>query len=474
MREAERIAATRSPTPLRGADQSRPRRRPPGNPARGGRPRSASSSSRGRWKRRYRGRRRGGGAATPDSPPRRRRGRPAPRGNSSGLRSCPRKWERSAARRPSTAEELLHPIDEGRAQRSRGFHGGVAEVLEQITLAIRELLRHLEHDLVEGVAVAASAQMRQALALEDEMLAGLGARRHREPRLAAEDGHLDLVAEADLGVGQGQCADNVVAMALEHLVRADLHDHVEITGRRALEPALAFSGETELVAIGDARRNGHGEQALPRNPPLAAAGAARTAIDGARPAARGARTRHREEALGEPHLPLATTRAAGLRPRAFLLAGAAAALARLVTRNLELALDALGCLLQRDLQAILQVVAAAHPAAPPASAAEEALEEILEDGAEARAAAQVGHCTKAIVLGALVGIGEHGVGLADLLEALLGARVAGILVRMVLTSEGAVGLLQRGVVGVAGDAEDLVVVLGRHAMRRRCPAAQPP
>src|SRR5262249_1020890 len=173
-------------------------------------------------------------------------------------------------------------------------------------------------------------------------------------------------------------------------------------------------------------------------------------------------------------LTLAATRPAGLRPRAFPLAGPAAALARLVTRNLEFALDALSRLLQRDLQAILQVFAAAHPAAPPAPAAEEALEEILEDGAEARAAAQVGHGTEAIVLGALVGIGEHSVSLADLLEALLGARVAGILVWMVLTGEGAVGLLQRGVVGVARDAEDLVVVLGRPHMGRRCPAARPP
>src|SRR5262249_30935732 len=206
----------------------------------------------------------------------------------------------------------------------------------------------------------------------------------------------------------------------------------------------------------------------------AGGGARGRGLGGRGPAARGARTCDGEEALGEAHLPLAATRAAGLRPRAFLLAGAAAALARLVTRNLELALDALGCLLQGDLQAILQVVAAAHPAAPPASAAEEALEEILEDGAEARAAAQVGHRTEAIVLDTLVGIGEHGVGLADLLEALLGVRVARILVWMVLTSEGAVGLLQRGVVGLAGDAGDRVVVLGRHAMRRRCPAARPP
>src|SRR5262249_59303106 len=98
---------------------------------------------------------------------------------------------------------------------------------------------------------------------------------------------------------------------------------------------------------------------------VASAGAAGTAVDGARAAAGGAGTRHREETLGETHLPLAATRAARLRPRAFLLARATAGLAALVAGNLKLALEALGCLLEGDLPAVLEGVAPARAPPPP-------------------------------------------------------------------------------------------------------------
>ena len=58
--------------------------------------------------------------------------------------------------------------------------------------------------------------------------------------------------------------------------------------------------------------------------------------------------------------------------------------------------------------------------------------------------------------GALVRVREDGVGLADLLEALLGGLVAGVLVGVVHPRELAVGLLQLGVVGLPGDAQDAV------------------
>jgi hypothetical protein len=72
----------------------------------------------------------------------------------------------------------------------------------------------------------------------------------------------------------------------------------------------------------------------------------------------------------------------------------------------------------------------------------------------------------AVVLLALLGIGQHRVGLADLLELGLGLLVAGVDVGMVLARELAVGgldvLFGRG----AADAEHRVVIAfggGRHA-----------
>ena len=59
------------------------------------------------------------------------------------------------------------------------------------------------------------------------------------------------------------------------------------------------------------------------------------------------------------------------------------------------------------------------------------------------------HRAEAVVLGALVGIGQDGVGLVDLLEALLGLLVAGVPVGVVLQRELAEGLLELGLAGVA-------------------------
>ena len=69
------------------------------------------------------------------------------------------------------------------------------------------------------------------------------------------------------------------------------------------------------------------------------------------------------------------------------------------------------------------------------------------------------HRADRVVLLALLGVGQHGVGLADLLEPLLGLRRPRVLVRVQLARELAVGLLDRRGVRVLGDAEDRVEVL---------------
>jgi hypothetical protein len=64
-----------------------------------------------------------------------------------------------------------------------------------------------------------------------------------------------------------------------------------------------------------------------------------------------------------------------------------------------------------------------------------------------------------VVLATLLGVGEDGEGLGDLLEPLLGCLVAGVHVRVVLARELAVGRLDLLVVGGARNAQDLVIVL---------------
>src|SRR6266566_1339689 len=162
--------------------------------------------------------------------------------------------------------------------------------------------------------------MRYALALEHEPLARLRPRRNGEPRLAVEDGHVHLVTEAHLRIGEGQGTDQIGAVSLEDLVGANLDEDIEIARGSAVESAFALAGEAELIPVRDARGNGHGEHPLARHASLAAAGPA------------------------------------GLRRRPFLLARPATGLAALMAGNLELGLQAPGRLFERDLQSILKIL----------------------------------------------------------------------------------------------------------------------
>ena len=104
---------------------------------------------------------------------------------------------------------------------------------------------------------------------------------------------------------------------------------------------------------------------------------------------------------------------------------------------------------------------------PRRAAAEEVAEDVAEDVLEAgggeieaaeAAALLEGGVAEAVVLGALLGIAQHLVGLGGFLEALLGGLVAGIAVGVVLQRDLAVGLLDLVGAGAAADAQDFVVV----------------
>ena len=65
---------------------------------------------------------------------------------------------------------------------------------------------------------------------------------------------------------------------------------------------------------------------------------------------------------------------------------------------------------------------------------------------------------EAVVLGALLGVGEHLIGLVDLLEFFLGVLVARVDVRVQLLGQFAVRRLDGGLVGRALDAEHFIIV----------------
>src|SRR6266540_2333184 len=206
-----------------------------------------------------------------------------------------------------------------------------------------------------------------------------------------------------------------------------------------------------------ARRDRDFEEPLARLAALAAACLAGMAVELAFASTRGAGHRHGEEALTAPHLPLPAAGRAYFWLGTRLVPRAPAGLASLQPGDLNLGLDPLGGFFQRNLQIVAEVFAAARARAAAAlAAAEEALEEILEDAAEAGLAhaAHARHGAEPVVMGALLGVGEDRVGLADLLEALLGGLVAGIAVGVMDSGEVAVGFLESGIVGVAGYDEN--------------------
>src|SRR5262249_38287322 len=152
--------------------------------------------------------------------------------------------------------------------------------------------------------------------------------------------------------------------------------------------------------------------------------------------------------------------------------------------ELERARGALADLLERDVDLVLHILPGLLGLAPqqvlePASPAEEGPEEVGEaahllvleaahgdpraprPAAAPRRDALVGLPVRAhlVVATALLGVGEHLVGLVDLLEARLGLAVAGVDVGMVLARELAVGGLDLLAARGLRDAERLVVVL---------------
>src|SRR5688572_5086603 len=116
-------------------------------------------------------------------------------------------------------EELLHAGEE-----AGGVGRGVAvalalEALEQLAMAGGQDIGPPHPHLDLHVAPHPPAPHPPAPAPEAELLAGLGAFRDLDARLAAVDGrHVDVAAERGRGHGDRHAAEDVGAVALEELV----------------------------------------------------------------------------------------------------------------------------------------------------------------------------------------------------------------------------------------------------------------
>ena len=189
-----------------------------------------------------------------------------------------------------------------------------------------------------------------------------------------------------------------------------------------------------------------------------------------------------EETVGDAHGTMALTGRTGLPRRAGLAARAVAGLALVPGGHADLHRAAPGGVLKRDFKLEAHVVAAdallaGGTAAAHAATAEDVAEDVAEGALEvgavhvakateaagtARSAGIHARLAVAVVGGALLVVGKHGVGFTDFLELLFGDLVTRIAVRMVLHGHATIGLLD--VVGgsVLADAEHLVIIAIRH------------
>src|SRR5712691_8412714 len=161
-------------------------------------------------------------------------------------------------------------------------------------------------------------------------------------------------------------------------MRRDADEDVEIAGRGAVHPDLAFAAEANPGAVFDAGRNVDRQRLLAPDAPLAAAGFARFVDRLARAVAGRAGALDGEKPLLRAHPAMPLAGAAGGRARARLGAIALAGIAMDKGGDANRRLLAAKGVFERDFEVVAQVAAAAGTALRAAAAAHRA-EHLFED-----------------------------------------------------------------------------------------------
>src|SRR5204863_3826170 len=196
-----------------------------------------------------------------------------------------------------------------------------------------------------------------------------------------------------------------------------------------------------------------------------------------------ARLLDREKSLLHAYLTVPFTSRAGSRFGPGFRPRTLASLAVLVRGDANAGLGAARSLLQRDLEVVAQVGSAVHRGTAAARLVEDIAEDIAERVGETRETTSpaAGHAraridarvTVAVVRGALVGIGQGLVGFLGLLEQLFGLGIIRVAIRMVFHREAPIRLFDDFLVGVAVDAQHLVVVTLCHVFPVPADATRP-
>src|SRR5512139_120641 len=369
----------------------------------------------------------------------------------------------------------------------------VLERLDRLARLALELSGYDDVDRDQQVALGPVATCHTpALDPERAAVGGAGGQSQRHGG-AGEGRHLDLSAEGGLREGHRDRQGEVVALAAEQPVRAHVHADEQVAGRAAALAACALALEPDALAVADPGRDAHREGAGAHRPSAAPAVGARVVDDESATPALAAGLGEGEPALVAAGLAAAVADRALPRHRTTPAAGAPAGRAGLLAGHPQRHRHAVDGVAEREGHLALHVGAAAGAGgAGTPTASEEAAEDVTEP-ARAPAAehvaqvervaparpARAGRATPEaarpeqgaglVVLPPTLVVGEHVVGLGDLLEPLLGRSVTPVGVGVELPGELAVGLLDLVRGGVLGDAERLVVVLLQEVLGAHAP-----
>src|SRR5215218_6608959 len=363
----------------------------------------------------------------------------------------------------------------------RGGLGQRGELAQQLALLARELLGHGHLEADQQVAAALAAAAGHAPAPDPEGAAVLGAGRHLEGDRAVQGRHLELGPQGGLGEGHRHGDGQVLAAAPEQGVRGDPDLDDQVAGGGAGLARLALALEPDGGAVVDP--GGDPDPQLAAADLAAAAVAGRAGVVDHRAATLAGRAGagEAEQALVAGDRAATVTGRAGPGQGAGLGPGAEAGVAGRRAAQLERDGGAAHGLLEAESDLALDVAAAPGRGLRGPAAAEQVAEQVAEaaqvldpdpgaageaapaarEPAEAAAAERARGQQPAglVVLGPLLGVGQHRVGPPDLLEPLLRRLVTLVGVGVVLLGELAVGLLDLGRRRVLGDAEGGVEVL---------------
>src|SRR5256886_8523669 len=319
------------------------------------------------------------------------------------------------------------------------FSADAAQLTQRLPLLLGQIGRNHDSDKDQLVAAASGPHMRDATTVDADRLAIMGPGRNVDVLGPVHRWDFHRVAQGSLCHAQGQLIDEVGTVSLQHRVRLDLDDDVEVTGGAPTRTDLAFTGEANLRPTIDAARDTDPYFLFAGAVAAAAAGPARFLDDLALAVA--TRAGGDIDDLSEdrlrrpPHLAGAAALRAGLRRRARFRARSLAGRAGFGPRDGELALDAEDRFFERQPQVGPQVGPPPRTG-PPASGgclAEEHVEDVVDAAEPGATEVETGHAlgagmAKAVIALPLGLVAQDLVGLVDFLEAGLGLWIVRIAV----------------------------------------------